>query len=287
MHLYNETLYFYIIMYYALTHLILEECQMPNIIVDMNQKGGVGKTTTAINIASWLCELGFKTALIDLDAQSNASISLGAREWGKSGESLSNHIMESSIRNSCEPFYFNTPKSSLCLLPSNIQLAAIALNISSKIHKEKILHNFIKNTPLMSNMDYIIIDCPPSLDVLTVNAIFAATHFLIPIDYGKYALEGMAGLLNTIAVVKEVDAIHDFWIVQNELDIREKIVNEWVENELKSSGLIHKVLNTKIRNSSSINKSSITGIPAVFNNDRGSEDLRSLTEEIVRRCSNV
>jgi chromosome partitioning protein len=257
------------------------------IIANINQKGGSGKTTTAHNLAICLALKGHNVGFIDLDPQKNSTVMFGARNWGDPllGETLSNDVMNGKIKSTCKPFWHETCKT-LAILPSNIDLARIALNISTNTYKEKILSNFLMTSPIFKKMDYILIDCAPSLDVLTINATYAATNFLIPVDCEGFALEGMAALLQTISEVKETDIFEDFWILLTKVDPREKIVNQQVNVYLETNGLLSKVLNTKIKKLSSFVKSTINHVPVSLTKDPAGEYYQLLADEIIMRCKN-
>ena len=262
----------------------------PKIIAVLNQKGGVGKTTTSVNLSVCLALKGLSTCIIDLDPQANASEDLGALDWSGT---LSNHIMNindstsKKMRSELNLFSYDVPGGKpLTVFPSDIDLETVAIYASTITYKEAILLDFIQSNPFTRDTDYIIIDCPPSLNVLTVNAIYCATNFLIPIDCSRHALKGMASLLKSISTVKRSNVFDNFWILLNEVDQREKIINNVILNQISVNGLSEKVLRTQIKNLSSINKSIFRGSPIALTDDIGSQCFLSLTDEILERCSN-
>ena len=169
---------------------------MGKIISVANQKGGVGKTTTAVNFAACLGLNGKKVVLVDLDPQGNSTSGYG--------------INKKSLKNSCYDVLLNdvpirevlikTVAENVVLLPSHMDLAGAELELASKEHRENRLK--IALDTIKDSVDYIIIDCPPSLSLLTLNAMIASDSVLVPIQCEYYALEGLSQLVNTIRVVK-------------------------------------------------------------------------------------
>ncbi|HUI31231.1 MAG TPA: AAA family ATPase [Candidatus Acidoferrales bacterium] len=169
---------------------------MGKIITIANQKGGVGKTTTTVNVAACLAALEHKTLLIDIDPQSNATSALG---FDKSQPHVSTYDVilgsspaDASIR--------DTTLSFLKLMPSDINLVGAEVELVEMEMRESLLKNAI--IPIKDNFEYVLIDCPPSLGLLTVNALVAADSVLVPVQTEYFALEGLGQLLNTISMVK-------------------------------------------------------------------------------------
>lgn len=169
---------------------------MGKIIAIANQKGGVGKTTTAVNLAASLGSLGKKTLLIDIDPQGNSSSGVGVdRRKLKSTvyEILLDEAKASDVR-------IHTGFQNLDLIPSSMDLAAAELELVSLKNREAILRCAI--LPLRSEYDYIILDCPPSLGIITTNALCLADTLLVPVQCEYYALEGLSQLMNSVRRVK-------------------------------------------------------------------------------------
>ena len=170
---------------------------MGKIISFSNQKGGVGKTTTCVNMAAYLATMGKKVLLVDIDPQGNATTGLG---FSKSA--LKKSVYRVLIED--EPAGDNiltTELEALFLLPANIDLAGAEVELVGKKSREKILKNALDK--VRGEFDYIFIDCPPSLGLLTINALAAADSVIIPIQSEYYALEGLSQLMNTISLVKQ------------------------------------------------------------------------------------
>ena len=170
---------------------------MGRTIVVANQKGGVGKTTTAINLSASLAELGQKVLIIDMDPQGNATSGVGVEK-----EDTENTVYELLLGQcTIEECMIKDVYENLCLLPSNINLAAAEIELIDIDEKEYILKKEVAK--VKDNFDFIIIDCPPSLSMLTVNSMCASDTVLVPIQCEYYALEGLTQLMHTINLVRE------------------------------------------------------------------------------------
>ena len=170
---------------------------MGRIIAVANQKGGVGKTTTAINLAACLAEAGKKVLTIDLDPQGNMTSGLGVDKNAVENTVYELMLDECSIKESMT----DTVVEGMQIIPSNVNLAGAEIELLGINEKEYILKNAVDY--VKDDYDFIIIDCPPSLNMLTINAMTTANSVLVPIQCEYYALEGLSQLIHTIDLVQQ------------------------------------------------------------------------------------
>ena len=169
----------------------------PKIISISNQKGGVGKTTTAINLASSLALLGKKTLLVDLDPQANATTGVGINP-----DSLNAHIYHVMIgEKDIDSVILPTKLKDFFIIPSHTDLVGAEVELMNTAMRERTITKCLSNTSY--GFDYVVVDCPPSLGLLTLNALTASHSILIPVQCEYYALEGLKSLLNTFKLVKK------------------------------------------------------------------------------------
>ncbi|EXJ24380.1 Chromosome (plasmid) partitioning protein ParA [Alkalibacterium sp. AK22] len=170
---------------------------MAQIIAVANQKGGVGKTTTTVNLGASLAYVGKKVLLIDMDAQGNATSGLGVRKGEVDKDIYDVLINEEPL----EDVVMATSRDNLSVVPATIQLAGAEVELTSLMARETRLKSAVET--LADQYDYVLIDCPPSLGHLTINAFTASDSVLIPVQCEYYALEGLSQLLNTVRLVQK------------------------------------------------------------------------------------
>ncbi len=248
------------------------------IIAIVNQKGGCGKTTTAVNLSACLASRRRRVLLIDLDPQSNASLGLGIE--ADEGKSIHRVLVDDGFPAAeavCRTGVYN-----LDIIPANIVLSGADLDLANLMGRESILKN--KLDPLRENYDFIIIDCAPSLSLLTVNALTAAEEVLVPIQAHYYALEGLKLLFQTINIVRSRlnYRLSVLGILPTFYDRRATICRDVIEGlkDYFGSRILQTTIrvNTKLAEAPSANEPIHIYAPG----SRGAEDYSHLAEEILQ-----
>lgn len=256
---------------------------MGRIIAIANQKGGVGKTTTAINLSACLAEKGKKVLTVDIDPQGNTTSGLGIEKY-----QLKNTIYELMLGHcTIKETMIKTDIDNLSLLPSNVNLAGAEIELMGMSDKEFILRNEIDW--VKDDFDFILIDCPPSLNMLTINAMTTADTVLVPIQCEYYALEGLSQLMHTIELVQKRLNPHlkIEGVVFTMYDARTNLSLQVVENV--KGNLNQTIYKTIIPRNIRLAEAPSHGLPiSVYDSkSTGAESYKLLAEEVIQRGNEV
>ncbi len=252
---------------------------MGKIIAFANQKGGVGKTTTCLNVAAYIAAIGKKVLLIDLDPQGNATSGLGV-EKNNNLKTIYNVIDGDVV---IEEAIIQTCIENLDFIPATVDLAGAEIDLVQMHNRENIIKNRIAR--VKDKYDFILIDCPPSLGLLTVNALTCANSIVIPFQCEFFPLEGLTQLMNTIKLVKKHlnETIDIEGVVLTMRDSRSNLINQ-VGNEIKAF-FGKKVFETAIPRNIRLAEAPSHGVPiGVYDpNSKGAKAYLDLAEEILKR----
>lgn len=252
---------------------------MGKIIAFANQKGGVGKTTTCINLAAYLALLGKKVLVVDMDPQGNATSGLGIDKTQKIPtlyDAIAGEVMiEDVVKKTCV--------DGLDIIPATVDLAGAEIELVQMDNREKVVKRTLDR--VKENYDYITIDCPPSLGLLTVNALTACNTVAIPIQCEFFALEGLSQLMNTVKLVKkhlnpEIDVEG---VILTMKDNRSNLIAQVSQEIQRFFG--KKVYNTAIPRNIRLAEAPSHGLPILLydNKSKGALAYRELAEEFLKR----
>lgn len=257
----------------------LVEVNMGRIIAVANQKGGVGKTTTTINLSACLAEQGQKVLVIDVDPQGNTTSGLGIDKNNTENTVYELMLGEASI----DDCVYKSVMDDLDVIPSNVNLAGAEIDLIDIDDREYILKKIVNS--LKEKYDFILLDCPPSLSMLTINAMTAANTVLVPIQCEYYALEGLSQLIRTINLVKQKlnPELEIEGVVFTMYDARTNLSLQVVENV--KANLKQTVYKTIIPRNIRLAEAPSHGLPINLYDSKsaGAESYRLLAEEVIHR----
>ena len=252
---------------------------MGKIIAFTNKKGGVGKTTTAVNMAAYCAQFGKKTLLVDIDSQGNATTALGFSK-GALKKSVYNVLIDDDTASAN---ILPTQVELLEILPANVDLTGADVDIVYKRNREQILKNALEK--IRNDYDYIFIDCPPSLGLLTINAWVAADSVIIPLQSEYFAMEGLSQLMNTIALVKQRlnPNLQIEGVVITMYDSR-ALISKQIASEIKKffkSKLYEIIIPRNVR----LAEAPSHGVPVMLHDPKcvGARAYKALTEEFLSK----
>lgn len=251
----------------------------PRVIAIINQKGGVGKSTTAVNLAAALGEQNRKVLIVDFDPQGNSTSGFGIDK-----EQLSQCVYDAILNDvPAEELIQETPCKKVFVVPATIQLAGAEIELVSAMARETRLKEMVE--PIRDEFDFIFIDCPPSLGLLTINALTAADSVLIPIQCEYYALEGVTKLLESMRMVKSRinKDLDTFGVLMTMYDSRTSLSNQVVDEVRSYFGNL--AFKTLIPRSVKISEAPSFGLPVIkyAPSNKGSRAYMNLAREVIRR----
>ncbi len=257
-----------------------KSAKQTRIIAIINQKGGVGKSTTAVNLAAALGEQNKKVLLVDFDPQGNSTSGLGIEK-----EDLEQCVYDALLNDvPVEELIHDTETKKVFVVPATIQLAGAEIELVSAMARETRLKELL--APVKDEFDFIFIDCPPSLGLLTINALAAADSVLIPIQCEYYALEGVTKLLESMRMVKSRinKDLDTYGVLMTMYDSRTSLSNQVVDEVRNYFG--DKTFKTLIPRTVKLSEAPSFGMPVInyAPNNKGAKAYRELAKEVIRRA---
>ncbi|MEX0303656.1 MAG: ParA family protein [Leisingera sp.] len=254
----------------------------PRIIAVANQKGGVGKTTTTINLAAALVECGLRVLVVDLDPQGNASTGLGIEPSDRDLTTYDLLVEDASLQDVIR----QTEIEDLCIIPATIDLSSADIELFTNEKRSFLLHDALRQTAMDEyDWDYVLIDCPPSLNLLTVNAMVASHSVLVPLQSEFFALEGVTQLMLTIREVRQSanPGLRIEGIVLTMFDRRNNLSQQVEQDARENLGEL--VFQTKIPRNVRVSEAPSYAQPVLNydTNSLGAQAYRALAEEILNK----
>lgn len=254
----------------------------PRILAIVNQKGGVGKTTTAINLSAALVEMGARVLLVDLDPQGNASTGLGVSPAQRRYSSYDLLVEEIGIQDVVQ----KTPIEGLLLCPASTDLSSADIELVSREKRSFLLHDALRQPDIAKfDLDFILIDCPPSLNLLTVNGLVASHAVLVPLQTEFFALEGLSQLMLTIREVRQSanPTLRIEGVVLTMHDGRNRLAQQVEADAREALGDL--VFKTSIPRNVRVSEAPSYALPVLSydTSSKGAEAYRALAEEVLAR----
>ena len=252
---------------------------MTKVIAIANQKGGVGKTTTSINLGGALAELGYRVLCVDMDPQANLTVGLGI-SLSEVRTSMADVLSEDRV--SLDEIVHATEMPGLSVIPSTLELASTEVELFTAIGREMVLRDALAGWA-ERQFDVIIIDCPPTLGLLTINALVASSRVIIPVQTQYYAIKGLTALIKVINTIK-IKLNHDLEILgllATFYDGRTVLAREMLQN-LRELG-DHRVFSTMIKQTVKLGEAPLTGKPVTeyATHSAAARAFRDLAREVI------
>jgi chromosome partitioning protein len=253
---------------------------LANVIAVANQKGGVGKTTTTINMAGALAEQGYRILCVDMDAQANLTVGLGAN-LGAIGKSMADVLADSRVP--LADIVFTTETEGIDLAPSTLELASTEIELFTAMGREHALREALAGWA-QQQYDYILIDCPPTLGLLTINGLVAANSVIIPVQTQYYALKGLTALLKVVGQIKNKGLNRDLQVLgllPTFYDARTILGREMLD-ELRDMG-DHRVFKSIVKQTVRLGEAPLAGRPVTTyaSSSDAARSYRELAQEVI------